>query len=733
MQLSSDGVHLDQVNSRTLDNEERGDDFLPPILKQYWGAISRRRYVIFAILTVALALGVAVTLLMSPTYTATAQLEIERSQKQITNVEGVEAQNAAQDQEFYATQYALLRTRPVMERVARELQLTSNEEFFAAHGIDPASLEELGSASGRDQRLDVVVNLLAQHASIDPVRTSRLVDVSYNSRSPSISARVANAWAAAFIAVSMDRQFASTADARKFLEERLATLRERLEQSERAAVNYAADQGIVALDQVRDSEGVTLGSRTLAAANLDALNSALNEAISDRVRAQAALTGSGANSPEAIGSATLASLRQQREVAAAERARLLVQFEPGYPAIQALERQIASLDAAIARETSRIGSSRGDTYRQAAQREAALRAQVNALRGQLTDQNRASIQYNIYQRDADTNRQLYDALLQRYKEIGVAGTVGISNISIVEEAELPEAPSSPNLLLNLALALLAGGLAAGLTVIALEQIDEGFRNPGEVRTRLGLPLLGTAPDVAGDVVDQIADSKSEIYESYFSIRSNLAFTTEHGFPRSLSITSTRPAEGKSISSLALATILARLGKKVLLLDADMRSPSIHALTGKENVTGLSNYLSGTDDWRAMVKPGSQPSLSIMTSGPVPPSAAELLSGARLTALIEAMLKEYDHVVVDSPPVLGLADAPIISRTVEGSILVIESAGPAVRAVRTSVHRLNQIGGHLFGAILTKVNQESGGYGYGYGYGYGFKYGDSDDPSRASAA
>jgi len=721
MNMATDGFERIPAGMPVAPEAERRE-FLPPILKQYWAAVQRRKLSILIIVAAALAAGVILTLLMPQEYTASAQLEISREQKQVTNVEGLEAQAAGQSLEFYATQYELLGARPVVERVVRDLQLARNDEFFEAHGVKIEDLESGNGESGRNARQELAVDLLLDNVSIEPVRTSRLVNIAYTSRSPDMSARIANGWGAAFIAVSMDRQFASTADARKFLEERLATLRERLEQSERQAVNYATNQGIVSLDQIRDSDGRTLGNRTLTGANLDALNAALNEAIADRVQAEAALSGSGANSREALTSATLASLRQQREVAASEAARMAVQFEEGYAALQALRQQIASLDSAIQRENSRISQSRRDAYQQAAQSEAALRSRVDTLRGALSTQDRANIQYNIYQRDADTNRQLYDALLQRYKEIGVAGTVGISNITIVEAAEAPTSPSSPNLLLNLLLAGLAGLLIAGSVTVALEQIDEGIRIPGEVVSKLGVPLLGTSPDVDKDLREQLNDTKSVLYEAYFSVRSNLAFTTSHGFPRSLQVTSTRAAEGKSSTSFALSTILARLGKQVVLVDADMRSPTVHGVLNIPNEAGLSNYLAGEENWRGLVRSTAQPNLLAMTAGPIPPSAAELLSGDRLNDLVRLLLEHFDHVIVDSPPVLGLTDAPIIGRAVEGSVLVVEANGPAVRTVRSSIERLLMVGGHIFGVVLTKVQQHADGYGYGYGYGQGFEYG-----------
>lgn len=712
----------------------REQDLLPPILLHYWQVAIRRKWAIAAIVLLALVGAVITTLAMPSLYSASTQLEISREQKQIANVEGVQSAEAGRDVEFYATQYKLLEARPVAERIARDLRLASNAEFFAAHGM---SIDEVDPNSSprerRAQREKVAVDLLQSNVAIEPIRLSRLVGINYTSRDPDMSARIANAWARAFIALSMDREFASTAEARRFLEERLGTLRTRLEQSERDAVNYAADRGIVTLGQTRDAEGRTQGSSTLVESNVDMLNNALNDAIAKRVEAQSRLAGRGDLTSLAMSSSTVSNLRQQRAALQSQYQNLLTKFEPNYPDAVALQSQIRSLDRDIAAEISRISGTRQSEFQEAQAAENQLRSQLNAARAELAEQERAGIQYNIYQRDADTNRQLYDALLQRYKEIGVAGTIGASNISIVEPAQIPVAPSSPNLLLNLAIGLLAGLVLASGVAILLEQLDEGIRNPADVSNKIGLPLLGNTPSLedASDTVDQLLDRKSHLYEAYFSIRSNLAFATPHGFPRSLSVTSTRPGEGKTSTALALAIVLGRTGKTVLLIDADMRSPSINEVSEIPNGPGTSNFLSGDNDLASLAVDSRFENVKVMTAGPMPPNAAELLSGDRLELLVERGLAEFDHVVIDSPPILGLSDAPLISRAVEGMIMVVQSEGVPLRGIRASIGRMLQVGAHMYGVVLTKVEQRQGGYGYGYGYGYGgARYGEDESPNAA---
>jgi succinoglycan biosynthesis transport protein ExoP len=421
-----------------LPTAQNSQGLLAPILVQYWHMALRWRWLVAGIIAGALMIGVVATLFMAPLYTAKVQVQIDRQQKQITKVEGLDAQTATQDTEFYATQYELLKTRPLAERVASELGLYKSRAFLEAHGLnaDLMSRKVPGKSEAqlRDEHKRLVVGLLLENIDIAPIRTSKLVDVFYTSRDAELSTAISNKWASSFIALSMDRQFASTSDARTFLEQRLASLRDKVEQSERAVILYGSNADIVNLDQLRDSGGRTMGNRTLAGASLEQLSQVLNVATAARIEAQARAGGGGDTTAEATSSATLAGLRQQRAAASAEYAKLSVQFEPAFPAVRQYAEQIRAIDTAIARETSRIGEARKREYREAQKRESVLKTKVEQLKGDLDRQNRANIQYNIYQREADTNRQLYDALLQRYKEIGVAGSVGVNNIAIVEPA-----------------------------------------------------------------------------------------------------------------------------------------------------------------------------------------------------------------------------------------------------------------------------------------------------------
>ena len=707
-----------------------------PILRQYLRIALRWRYVILGSTVAFLLAGLIATLLMTPKYTAQSTIEISREASKITDFQGVDREAGVADQEFYQTQYGLLRSRLLSERVAAQLKLVDDKNFFEMFGVsdrDPAFQLVNGRypANGRATRQRVAGEVLIKNLSIVPTRLSRLVDIRFTSPDAAFSARVANAWADNFIQTNLERKVQATSYGRNLLQRQLAQLKERLDASQRQLVAYASAERIINLPAQSGGDGRTTSERSIVADDLAALNSALSQATADRIQAEARYQQAGRSgaSTEALRNQAINNLRQRRAELAAEYQRLMVQFEPGYPAAQAIQSQITQLDRSIAREEGRVSGSLQADYREAREREQALQAKVDQLKDSYLDLRRRSIQYNIYQQEVDTNRALYDGLLQRFKEIGVAGGVGVNNISVVDPADVPQKPSSPRLLINLAVALLAGLGLGALAAFALEQIDEAIADPGEVERRLGLPLLGSVPKLEnGTPKEALLDRKSELIDAYLAVQTNLAFTTEHGVPRSFAVTSTRPAEGKSTTALALATTLARAQRRVILVDGDMRSPSVHHLGGVDHDHGLSNFLSGQDNIAPLTFRMEDLGIAAMSAGPIPPNAAELLTGNRLSILIDRLLEDYDHVVIDSPPVMGLADAPLIASRVEGVIYAVESHGIRSSMVRTALGRLASANARVLGGILTKFEAKKAHFGYGYEYGYG--YGRVDRTGKA---
>lgn len=714
-----------------------------PFILRYLNIAKRRKWLLIGCVVVAALVGLLVTFLMTPQYTAAATLEIKRESYQIVNVQGVEPEEGKVDLEFYETQWGLLRSQSLAERVVTELRLQDNPTFFEQFGATEVAdeIRDRGrgpaAANRRQELVRAAAGILLSNVEIEPTRLSRLAEIKFTSPDPNLSAQIANAWAQSFIEISLERRFDATSYARNFLEERLQQLRQRLQDSERALVAYAANQRIINVPTSTttgaDQANVTT-ERPLVAEDLSVLNRELNEATAARMAAQSRLRGSGGTTIEALNNQAISDLRSRRAGLAADYARMVAQFEPDYPPARALADQIAEIDRAIAREETRVRSTLQAAFDAASAREEMLRGRVNGLESDLLDLRGRTIQYNIFQREVDTNRQLYDALLQRYKEIGVAGGVGVNNISIVDRAMVPESPSSPNVVLNLLLSLLIGGLLGAGAALALEQVDQTISDPRGLEAALGLPLLGTIPRSSNeDPVEELSDPKTALVEAYLSAQTRLAFTTDHGVPRTLAVTSTRPGEGKSTTAYALARQLARTSNRVVLIDGDMRSPSLHGLFGTAAEPGLSNFLAGEDNVGAMLREGAA-GLTLLPAGPVPPNAAELLTGDRFPMLLKELATRFDHVVIDAPPVMGLADTPLIASVAEGTIFVVESHATSASLATVAVARLQESKARLLGALLTKFEPQKAQYGYGYGYEYGYGYGKggSGDGATTSA-
>lgn len=704
-----------------------------PVLANYLSILRRRRWIIIGAMVIALLAGLLLSLLMTPQYTASATLEIQRETRNFTNVEGVQpVESATIDQEFYQTQYGLLAARSLADSVATNLRLFDNPHFFEMFRSSKASqwFEDgrvIGGRSTREDRIKEAGDILLDHLAVNPQRLSRLVDISFTSPDPALSKQIVDTWGQVFVQITLQRRYEATSYARHFLDDRLAQLRTRIEQSERMLVDYAGREGIVNLPAATPvpGEGAGVNERPLIADDLATLNRELGRATADRILAESRLGANGGTVTEALTNDAISGMRSRRAELAADYARMMTQFEPEYPPALAVHNQIQQLDQSIAREEGRVRNTLQETYRASRERERDLNTRVDQLKGGLLDLRRRSIQYNIYQRDVDTNRELYAALLQRYKEIGVAGGVGVNNISVVDTAEMPRKPSSPKIVLNMVLALLAGlglGIAAAF---GLEQIDEGIADPADVEENLNVPLLGTVPRTAdGDPLEALRDRKSALAEAYLSLQTNLSFTTDHGIPKTLAVTSASPGEGKTTTSYALAQSLARANRRVLLIDSDLRSPSIHTMFGVKNGPGLSNYLSGEEDLAKLIAPTAFSDLYIMPAGPQPPSAAELLSSDRLEQLIGKAAEQFDHVIIDAPPVMGLADSPLIASRVEGVVFVLEAHQTKRSTARVALARLNSANAQIIGVVLSKFDAKRAHYGYGYDYGYGYGYGDA---------
>lgn len=669
-------------------------------LRRALRVIGRWKIIIFSIFAVTLVVGLLITVLMSSQFTAVSRVEVRPGHKKVVNAQGAVVETTAEDTDFYNTQFYLLKARSLAERVARTMNLAQNPDFFRAHGDSfPGKVQRPAPAQLAD-RESLAIALLEQHVEVVPVKDSALIDVRYTSRSPQWAADIANAWVRQFIGAGMDRRSALTADARMSLETRLNDLRRRIEESEQNAALYASRAGI---DPLKAAPAQRLASRDLLA-------------VSDALQRTEVKRAAAANRAKIIGSkaatsSALSALRARRAEVAAEYARLSVQFKPAYPPLAALGQQLRSLDHGIAQEERRARAALASEQLATARLARELQGEAGSLKARVDMQNHDSIQYEIYRRDAETNRQLYDSALQRYKQLSAA-VLGATDVVIVDSAVVPDKPSSPRLIRNMAFALLAATILSGLIVSILDRRDEGIKDPADLEALLDIPLLGAVRDLPADAVQAIlTDPRGPGPAPYPKIWSKLV-SLDAGYPPSaLMVASVQPGEGASTTALVLALTAARSGKKVVLVDADMRSPSLHQYLGARNASGLSNYLAGEEDWRSLLQPLKTEGVTLLAAGPVPPSPADLLSGERFPALAGELAQAFDLVLFDTPPMLDIDDAPLVARGVTRVVFVMEAGRSGIRAIRAALDRLRAADATIMGGVVTKLGDQNADYQY----------------------
>ncbi len=520
-----------------VDNPDGNGSFALDI-ERYWHEAVSLKYWLAGIVALGILLGVLVTLLTTPLYQASARLEVSQVTADVTNLDSLEVDSKISELQYLNTQYELLVSKFMAKRVMEAGNLTRDEAFRNAF-----ALEDGGNLEAK------IEGVLFDNISISPITQSSLVDVKFSSPDPVVSAEIANLWVKEFVAANYEKRFGANIEAREFLQKQIAELRERLARSEQDLVEYANANGILVLSAGEESGSESAG-QTLIGADLQALNTALAAAVADRINAQAAVVGGNFPSTDPRN-----ELLTNLSTAEAELAVLRANYGPDYPQVQEKRAEVNSLRAAIS------GGAR-DLLRSARVREAELREQVEQAKQRFLGQQGQGIRYGILKREVETNRQIYDALLQRFKELEASGA-GENNIQIIDLADVPGAPYAPSLLLNLLFAII-GSVALAVALVYLKvALSQTLQDPEDVRRRLGLPLLGAIPrEMNGELVECLTERSSEINEAYTTVRTNMNFLTPKGAPKVLMLTSSVPAEGKSISSAGIdqESALAKLCK-----------------------------------------------------------------------------------------------------------------------------------------------------------------------------
>lgn len=707
---------------------EPDDDVID--LRELWNVLVRRRWTVIVTALVVFIGAVVFTAAMTPIYRATTTVQIERETTNVVEFDNLMAnEGGASAKDFYETQYELLRSRNLARRVIDQLGLYQEgveEEPGVIKSLLSsvkgwfASDEESGEPS--EARAPNLEAAFLANLTVEPVRNSRVVRLHFDSPSPEEAALVVNTLAQTYIDMNLERRFEASTYAKSFLEDRIKQVRADLEDSERQFLDYTSERGII-------SQEDKLGVLTT---KLQEFNRAAVQAEAARIRAEAQyqemLVADADSLSQILDSEVIQSLKQQKSDLQAELREKSKIYKPEYPLMQQLAGKIEELDQQIADEVATIRNGIQVEYQSRLREEAKLQESIAQTREEILSLEERSTDFTTLKREVDTNRELYDGLLQRMKEVGVAAGIADNNISVVDRARVPNGQHSPRVPLNLALGLLLGLFAGVGLAFLFEMLDDTLKTSDTLEKLLGKPVLGVIPRVTekeaggGEIgLMTYHQPTSGLAEAYRSMRTALMFSTSEGAPRVLHFTSAGPGEGKTTTAVSTAINFAQTGGNVLLVDADLRNPSLHKIFNAPNHKGLSNYLSGSEQPADVTQPTGIKGLFLMSSGPIPPNPAELLHGPRMVDLASLGAKRFDYVIIDSPPLLGLADALILGDVAQATLLVVSANSTRQGAVEAAVKRLYHSRSNLLGSVMTKFDISKAGYGYGYGYDYQYTY------------
>jgi len=690
-------------------------------------AVRRNIIPFIAIVAGAIAIGVIATVLAVPQYVATSRVLVELTSEGIIEDEVISGAAYRDSDRFIQTQVDIINSESMAERVVESEGLADSEQFFAAMGADMPSEEdyadvELGPDGIAGQRRRLATRLLRGSVEAEAPIESGIVAISVQTGDKVVSADLANAVAANYIESNLARKFDSSAYARQFLAQQLAEARDKVEKSERDLNQYSREAGLI-----RVTGQTETGDRetTLSVTNdsLMQVNAAASAATAERIGAEDRWRNIAnrppMSVPQVLQNSAVQNLLVQRSRTEAELAEERSRHLDDHPNVIALNSQLERVNSQIDEIGSSIKRAVRLEYESAVDRENSLKNQVSSLRSDALNEQDRGVQFNLLRRVAETDRALYNTLLTRYNELNATAGAASNNVSLVDMASPPAAPSSPNLILNLLLATIAGlGLGAAF-IFLRETMDDVMRTPDDVERKLGLPLLGLVPQVEQeDIQEELSDPKSSISEAYQSLVTNLRYASAEGLPRTLAVTSSQAGEGKTTTSQTLAREFAGLGRRVLLIDADLRRPTLHRIMADKTTEGLTALLAGEKTVDQVIVRSDYANLDYISALPIPPAPSALLATADFRGLIDQMLTRYDTIIFDAPPVLGLSDAPVVSTNVDAVLMVIDAAAGRRGAAKSALRRLEMVNAPVIGAILTKFDARAAGGEYSY---YGADY------------
>ena len=721
-----------------------------PHLIDYWQVALKRRWTVLTCLVVVFVTVFIGTLKQKPIYRGKVLLEINPEEPAVVNFREVAQVAPTVDVDSYReTQYKILTSRSLAEHVIRDLQLYRYPEFYRwsmLFGLTEGnptkipSARDLGPPDASSEAFGNSVGNFLKSVEVSPVRRSNLVELSFDCANPQLAARVANRLAELYIEQNLQVKWDETQKASEWLQGRLTEMKANLEKSEDRLQAYAQANNILFVNEKQNM--IT-----------ERLNQLLNEytkAQSDRYQKQSLYSqveaGEVQNLPAVLNNRLIQDLEEKRVDLDKQYAEVTTWVKPNYPKARQVKKQMDALQAKIDEEKEAVTQNIVDDYHAAEAREKYLAKAVEDQKAEVNDLAQRSIQYNILKRDVDSNKQLYEGLLQRMKEAQVSAGLKASNIRIVDSALVPNGPVKPRVLLNLALGIILGlGLGVGL-VFFQEYLDKTLKTPDEVERLLRLPSLGVLPKfhlkgaspveedsqvpaVPDDVVSLAPSIQTspETIEAFRSLRTSILLSASP-VPKLILVTSALPGEGKTTTAVNLGATLTSLGSRVMIVDCDMRRPSCHRSLGVQNSPGFVQCLTGRAALReAILAVPGVANLSVIPCGPIPPNPAEILSSPLAGELLRKLRAEFDYVLVDSPPLLSVADSRILATLTDAAVLVARAFETPYDIVRRARALLYSADARILGVALNGVDISRDSYtgvhaayrqGHGYGYGYG---------------
>src|SRR5713101_185765 len=736
------------------------------ILREYLRVLIKRAWVVGGTLALVFGATVVATLRSTPIYDAVGSIAINKPDPMLQNLRDPTNSGADYyDPTDLDTEVRILRSDLLALQVIKQLNLDRMPELGGHGQASPASLELTTDALEPDSaRANALLAAFKGSLRVVLEPNTRIIDIHFRSPDKVLAGRVVNTLANIYIEQNFKTRFESTMQASDWLSRQLVDLQMKVETSQEKLVQYQKEHQILGIDE----------KQNITTAKLDELNRELTVAESERMQKESVyhLAESGDTESAAAVSSGIAQgkssentsvllekLQEQKADLKIQIAQFSTQFGPSYPKLAQLNNQVQEIDVQIENEMKKVGGRlRGDCLA-SLQRENMLHAALEGQKQQANKLNESAIEYSLLKRDFETNRTLYEGLLQKLKEAGVTAGLRSNNIRQVDIARTPASPAEPNIPRNLGFAFILG-LTSGIGLaFLLEGVDNTVRTPEQAQAISGLPSLGMIPlgskinsdtnlrglSVAAskEAVELITLSRpqSQMSESYRALRPSLLLTSLGAPPKTILVTSALPQEGKTTTSINTATVLAQKGTRVLLIDADLRRPSIHKTLGLGPRVGLSNVLTGgTTLQQATVRSTLLPNLFILPAGTPPPNPAELVASAQMFDLLAELREQYDHIVVDTPPTLSVTDAVVLATRADAVVLVIRSAQTTKPALRRARDILAQVNARVAGVLLNAVNLDSPDYYYYYEYQgkYGHRYydeamtGSEQDEARATS-